>query len=84
MFYIKAKVRDQASIIKKSQNNHLPSSAFCSSEQQMSFHKTLFPHCFLVLRTVRIVFFWLDHNLGLVMKQDIDLESFAAGPQKCL
>lgn len=47
---------------KKSQNDDLPISAFCSSEQQMSFCKTVFMHCFVALRQRELswfFFFWI-------------------------
>lgn len=59
-FYVNnATVRIQASTSKRSQNDDLLGSAFCSSEQQMSFHKTVFMHCFVALRTERIVFLFI-------------------------
>lgn len=54
-----SKVRNQATISKKRQNNDLPSSAFCFSQLKMSFCKTVFLRCSFALKTERTAFFFL-------------------------
>lgn len=79
-----SKVRNQATISKKRQNNDLPSSAFCFSQLKMSFCKTVFLRCSFALKTERTAFFFVDHHLELVLEQDTSPETFAMGPQNCL
>lgn len=79
MLYVNTKVRNQESISKKSQNVDLPSSAFCSSEWQMSFCKTVFLHCFVALRAKRIVFFFFMIILDWCWRKTLVLKALLQG-----